>query len=196
MQFAAWVMRLNSLITKLSLILGIGVSVPLWATGAIAAERVVLKYSVLRQSVSVAELTTLAETGETSRSLRRYLRLAGKQPEEVRQTLTEEAQVNVILVDRGLNNPVGDTVLDQISEAVYPPSGEASREALRSALVLSASDDNRISLIEVIQNYPTDEVVVDGNRLVAAYGQLQAIQERFGDLLEGGLDGVFDNIRF
>ncbi|MBD1868805.1 alpha/beta hydrolase [Cyanobacteria bacterium FACHB-471] len=189
-------MRLNSLITKLSLILGIGVSVPLWATGAMAAEQVVLKYSVLRQSVSVAELTTLAETGETSRSLRRYLRLAGKQPEEVRQTLTEEAQVNVVLVDRGLNNPIGDTVLDQVGEAIYPPSGEASREALRSALVLSASDDDRISLIEVIQNYPTDEVVVDGDRLVAAYGQLQAIQERFGGLLEGGLEGVFDNIQF
>jgi hypothetical protein len=194
LQFAARAMRLNSLITRLTLMLSIGVSVPLWATGVIAAEQVVLKYSILRQSVSVAELTTLAETGETSRSLRRYLRLAGKQPEEVRQTLTEEAEVNVILVDRGLNNPVGDRVLDQIGEAIYPPSGEASREALRSALVLSASDDNRISLIEVIQNYPTDEVVVDGDRLVAAYGQLQAIQERFGDLIEGGLDGVFDQL--
>jgi hypothetical protein len=162
-------MRLNSLITRLTLMLSIGVSVPLWATGAIAAERVVLKYSILRQSVSVAELTTLAETGETSRSLRRYLRLAGKQPEEVRQTLTEEAEVNVILVDRGLNNPVGDRVLDQIGEAIYPPSGEASREALRSALVLSASDDNRISLIEVIQNYPTDEVVVASSQPMVSF---------------------------
>jgi hypothetical protein len=49
-------------------------------------------------------------------------------------------------------------------------------------------------MIEVIQNYPTDEVVVDGDRLVAAYGQLQAIQERFGGLIEGGLDGVFDQL--
>ena len=191
-------MRLNLLVrnslVKLILILATGLVVPLWATGAIAAERVVLKYLVFRQSISVDDLTTLAETGEASRSLRRYLRLAGKQPEDVRQTLTQEAEVNVILVDRALNNPVGDTVLDQIGQAIYPPSGEADREAMRSALVLSASDDNRISLIEVIQNYPTEEVYVDGDRLVDAYNQLQSIQERFGGILDGGFDGLLDDI--
>jgi hypothetical protein len=188
-------MHLNSWITKLTLTLGLNVAALAWATGAIAAERVILKYSIFRQSVSVDELTTLAETGETSRSLQRYLRLAGKQPEEVRQTLTQEAEVNVILVDRALNNPVGDRVLDEIGGAIYPPSGEANREAMRSALVLSASDDNRISLIEVIQNYPTEEVVVDGDRLVATYNQIQSIQERFGGIVERGLDGVLDRIR-
>lgn len=53
-----------------------------------AADTVVLKYRFLRETVSVSELTTFAETGELSSSLRSYLRMAGKQPEELRRTLT------------------------------------------------------------------------------------------------------------
>ena len=40
-----------------------------------AAERVVLKYSVLRESISVQELSQLANTGETSRSQRSDIRI-------------------------------------------------------------------------------------------------------------------------
>ncbi len=43
-----------------------------------AAEQVILKYSILRESVSVEELSTLANTGEASKFLRNYLKLANK----------------------------------------------------------------------------------------------------------------------
>jgi hypothetical protein len=51
----------------------------------------------------------------------------------------------------------------------------ASRQAIRSALILSASPDNRVSLIEVIQKYPTAEVELEGERILQAYRQIDAI---------------------
>ncbi|WP_322743925.1 alpha/beta hydrolase [Nostoc edaphicum] len=42
----------------------------LLSTPAFAAERVVLNYGVFRESLSVEELSTFAQTGELSRSLR------------------------------------------------------------------------------------------------------------------------------
>ena len=45
-----------------------------WLTGTsvLAAERVVLKYKIIQQSVSVAELSTFAETGQMSPDLEAY----------------------------------------------------------------------------------------------------------------------------
>jgi Alpha/beta hydrolase of unknown function (DUF1400) len=165
------------------------VSVWLGATEAIAAERVVWRYRVLQGSLSVDELTTLAETGEVSPALRAYFRLARRNPQHIRRTLNEEVAVNPRLLDRVLNSPVGDVAIDRVSEAIHTPSRQADRQAMRSALVLSASDDSRISLIEVIQNYPTEEIHVDGDRLADAYRQIQGLQNRLGDLLNGG--GLF-----
>jgi Alpha/beta hydrolase of unknown function (DUF1400) len=78
---------------------------------------------------------------------------------------------------------------------------------LRAALVVSASKDRQITLIEVIQNYPTKEVEVEGvdafaprlvrvsvsegeekrlvarHRLEAAYRQLRRLQGNLQDIL-------------
>jgi hypothetical protein len=64
-----------------------------------------------------------------------------------------------------LNNPVGETMLDQVSQVIHTPTNRASRESLRAALVSSALPDGQITLIETLENYPTSEVHVEGNRL-------------------------------
>jgi hypothetical protein len=111
-------------------------------SSAQAADEIVLKYRLLERSVDVADLERFAETGELTRPLRRYIRVSGQRPEQVRETLTQEFAVSPRLLDRMLNNPIGEAALNQISEAIYPPSGQADETALRSALVLSASDDS------------------------------------------------------
>ncbi len=149
---------------------------------AIAAEQVLLKYSILRETVSVAELTALAERGELSPGLRTNLTLAGQNPAEVRKALSRTVKVNPLLADRLLNSRAGNFVLDEVSTVIHTPSGRGDRQALRGALVLAAADDGQVSLIEVIQKYPTQEVQVEGDRLVDAYRQLQ--------VLSGQLPGV------
>ncbi|PIG93530.1 alpha/beta hydrolase [Gloeocapsopsis sp. IPPAS B-1203] len=150
-----------------------------------AAERVVLRYRIFRQSVSVAELSRFAETGELSRSLRSNLARAGQDPATVRRYLTEPVTVNPIFLDRLLNSPVGNALLDEISQVIYTPSRRADRQALRAALVLSARD-GQVSLIEVLQNYPTREVQVDGDRLEVAYRQLRRLSGNIQDILNRG----------
>ena len=139
---------------------------------AISAERILLKYGILSRAVSVEELTTLAETGEVSSSLQSLLDTAGEAPDTLRQGLNEELEVSPVLLDQILNSHPGEWALDQIGEVIYPASGRASRQALRSAFVLSASDDNQVTPLEVIQNYPTAEVQVEGDRLQDKYNQV------------------------
>jgi hypothetical protein len=145
---------------------------------AIAAEKIVLKYKVFRQSISVQELTTFAETGQLSPALEHYLKAGKQNPEEVRRVLNQPVDINLITLDRVLNfYPLGELFLDQVSQTVHPPNKEASRQALRAALILSASPDNKVTLIEILQKYPTSEVQVEGDRLVQAYGQINEISK-------------------
>ncbi len=183
-------MRLSFLSLRSGLFLSAIATALLSTAQAIAADTVVLKYGSFRGSVPVEELTTFAETGETSRTLRFYLAASGKQPEEVRQTMTQAVKVSPLLLDRVLNNPLGEVLLDQVNQVVHTPSGRADRQALRSALVLSAARDSQITLIETIQNYPTSEVEVEGERLVEVQQQLGALEGRVKDLLSR-LEGFF-----
>jgi Alpha/beta hydrolase of unknown function (DUF1400) len=154
---------------------------------ALAAEQVVLRYGIFERSVSVADLTTFAETGKRSRDLKAYIRASKQDPAKIRQTLTDKVEVNVTTVDRVLNSPVGDVALNQLSQYIYTSSRTADKEALRAALVLSASEDDNISILEVVQNYPTPEMYLDGERLSETYAQIA--------VLRGGLDNLIERIR-
>ncbi|KJH70958.1 alpha/beta hydrolase [Aliterella atlantica] len=167
-------------------------AIALSSGSALAAEKVVLTYRIFRQSISVEEMSTFAQKGELSSSLRVNLALARQDPKVIRRYLTESVTVNPVLLDRVLNSPVGNIVLDEISQAIHTPSRRADRQALRAALVLSAAQDypegsansdRNISLIEVIENYPAAEVIVDGDRLERAYRQLRQFERGLPDLL-------------
>lgn len=153
-------------------------SILLFSTNVNAAERAVFKYRILRQSVSVPELARFAETGEVSTTVGAYIRMAGQAPEQVRQPLTREIKVNPLLLYRVLNSRVGDVVLDKMSEVIHTPDKVGSRQALRAAIMTSALSNNQITLIEVLQNYPTQDVHIDGDRLVELYNQLSALAGR------------------
>lgn len=155
-----------SLTQRLSIGLIVLIGVFLGNASAQAAETVVLKYRFFREKVSVPELTRFVETGELSNSLRFYLRVAKKEPAELRKALTQEVKVNPTLLYRVLNTPVGEGMLDRVSEVVHTPTNRANRESLRGALVSSALPDGNITLLETLQNYPTPEVHVEGDRLV------------------------------
>ncbi len=69
-------------------------------------------------------------------------------------------------------------MLDYAAEIVHPPNRAASRQALRGSLVTSALNDNEIQIIEVLDNYPTSEVHVDGNRLLDLINQIESVLKK------------------
>jgi len=159
---------------------------------AIAADQVVLVYGSLQRSVDVEELTALAEYGEVSSRLNSYFDRSNVSPDEVRRYLTEEIPVNGVSADRMLNNPLGDALLDRVSDVIYPEPRSSGRGAMRAAIVLSSVDDDRLSLVEILKNYPTSQVYVDTRKLASAYEDIQSISQTMEDVLDilGRLEGL------
>lgn len=144
---------------------------------AIAAQQIVLKYRFVKETISVQDLSDLAETGEVSDSLRFYIERTKQDPQNIRRILTQPVTINPLLLDRVLNSPAGDIVLDQVGQVIRTSSSQENRQALRSALVLSAATDGQLALIEILQNYPSQAVQVEGEGLANAYLQLQRLKE-------------------
>lgn len=151
---------------------------------AIAAERVVLTYGLLSMEVPIEDLATFAESGETSGELNQLLELAGQDPESLRSTLNEPIALSPTVLDFALNTPPGEWALDRISETIHPASGQAGRLALRSALIGASADDNEFTLLEVMQAYPSPDIVVRGDRLLETYNRLYDVLEPLADLAD------------
>lgn len=148
-----------------------------------ASDSIILKYGFLRESVSVSELSHFAETGEMSSSLRNYFDLANQKPERIRRVLNEEIPVNGLLLSYILNTKPGEVILDMVSKYIQTPSGRASRESLRGAFVTSALPDNNVKLIEVLENYPTSEIHVEGESIVELYTDINKVVKQIPAIL-------------
>ena len=155
-----WFVRVTPRLVGLSLLLGaaaIGSAAP-----AHAADRITFTYGPLRKSVPVEDLATLAETGQVSRTLRFYLDFANVDPDNFRALLTSEVPLTLKFADEALNSLPGEYALFQLGNLASAANRDTNIQALRSAVVLSVSEDDRISLLEFLQNYPAQTLLVDG----------------------------------
>lgn len=144
--------------------------------------RLVFTLGPLGRSIAIADLARFAETGETTRQIRSYLRLANVDAESVRALLNRKLRVEMQLVDRLLGNVLGEYALFQASEIIHTRSRQADILAMRSAIILSLQDDNQISPIEFLQRYPTQEVYIDGIALLEVAQFVRRTQQNVGEV--------------
>lgn len=149
-----------------------------------AANEIVFRYGILRQRLSVVELAKFAESGEQSPVLERYLRRTNSNPEEVRQVLNQSVDVSKGTLNTGLNNALGNLLLDELGKMIQTPDDQGNRDALRTALIDSATPDNKLTILEVIQNYPADEIHLDVKRAISTYNRLAQYQQPVQNILQ------------
>ncbi|MFG6098820.1 alpha/beta hydrolase [Leptothoe sp. ISB3NOV94-8A] len=112
-------------------------------------------------SISTDELVTFVETGELPPSWPLYMKVAGVDKENFRKILTSEFELDLLSLDQFLNQLLGEYILFQLGRIIHTPSRQGNIQALRGTILLSAADDNKASLLEILQKYPARELFVD-----------------------------------
>jgi len=175
-----------------SLLLGTAAIVLALSQPIHAAERLYFTYGPLGRSISIQELRDFAETGEASRQLRWYLNVANLEPERFRAVLTKEIPLSLRFVDRVTYSLPGEFALFQLGQVVHTRSRQANIQALRSSLILSVSEDNRLTLLEFLENYPTQGIYVDGvalarvaNKVKDVVNDIEPVVVSIQEFLEG-----------
>ena len=171
--------------------LGIGVSV-LWSGSAIAAETVTFKYNELEFGVSTPELRVFAETGEITSPL---IRLASSQHPEIadkaRLVLTQDVALEGKVEKEISSTIIGSAVLEQLDKLLDDASGQDNTEPIQSAILAAYADDQTVSLVEIIEEYPAEDIVINLSNLEQVYSETLTLIERVRPAL-GVLQDVLD----
>lgn len=164
-----------------SLLLAIGASCA-FSTRVSAIETITLVFNESRVSVPFSDFQTFVKTGETQRtSLQTFLARVPRTSQAARSVLTREIEITRPFSERNFDNPIADFLLLQLSSALTVPD---NLQPLRSALITSYRSNQRISMLEVIGNYPAAEVVVQLPRVERAYNRMSALVQRVQPALE------------
>ena len=142
-----------------------------------AAEKAIFTYGGLTQSVPIEELQTFANTGEVSSGLNTLLKHSDQNPLMMRWILRQQFAANNKIISDLFNTVPGEYVLSQTGNVVGAKSERANVKALRGALIASVSDNNLVSLMELLENYPTKDVYVNGKILAKAQNSFNQFVE-------------------
>ncbi len=152
---------------------------------ASAIETVTLVFNESRTSVPFSDFQRFVETGETQRpTLQRFLARIPNTSQVLRTVMTREIAIPRPFSERNFNNPIADFMLLQLSSALAPISVPDSLQPLRSALVASYRNNQTISMLEVMGNYPVDELVVQLPRVERTYNRVSSLVQRIPSALQ------------
>ncbi|RUS97493.1 hypothetical protein DSM106972_084410 [Dulcicalothrix desertica PCC 7102] len=161
------------------------------ATPGNAAERIAFYYPPFGEfTISTLDIETYAESGRVTRDFAFYLnRVPSSQRAQFRQLLRTYFNLDATLVSQVTYSALGESVVRRLSELIMTESRQGSFYALRSALILSATNPKGLNIVEVIRRYPSSTIrlnLTEGQSILTNFSEL--IRRR--DRVVGGLKEV------
>lgn len=148
-----------------------GLAAALSPQPAAAAERVTLTYGFLEISTTVDALRDYAERGEVDEELAPYLNfLSEAQRQQVRTALQAKQDIGPVEVSQFLYSSIGSNILRYMGTIVQTAGRRDGSKGLRGALVLAAAEPEGLSLLGVMEKFPTNAIRIDTVRAFRAYG--------------------------
>ncbi|MBD2345768.1 alpha/beta hydrolase [Anabaena subtropica] len=155
----------------------------LTATPGLSAERISFFYPPFGEfSLPVDSLANFAKDGKIDPDLQFYAqRATPEQLAQLREFLQQRFNVTPTLVSQVTYSPIGEQVLQRLGEIVQTDSRRNGFYALRSALILSATNPEGLSLVNILRNFPSTNVRLnfsEGLRIVDDLSQLTRTRDR------------------
>ncbi|RMG14324.1 MAG: alpha/beta hydrolase [Cyanobacteria bacterium J055] len=141
---------------------------------AVAADRIYASYAVLERSISIAALEEYAKNGKIEEDLAVYARYVTPDDlEELRKILRARADLDPVVISQFLYTRQGEVLLKRLGEVIQSGSGNSGFYGLRAALILAAADDEGLTLLNVLRQFPTSEIRVNLQRALQMAQELQ-----------------------
>ncbi len=180
---------------KLTKFVSIGISVFLAAsatilsaqTRALGAQKVVLTFGPFRQSINVSDLEGFAKDGTTTPTIRQIIGFSKMDAGTLRGLMSLEVGLKPANLARILYSTPGEKIVNEIGEAIRTQRNTENGKALRAAVILAASDDGKLSLLEILQQYPLAEMYVDVPKITAAVAKVQGLAGNMQTLLQDSM---------
>jgi predicted dienelactone hydrolase len=149
----------DNIVLKRALVaLFVGLSVPLMAIGPVqAGELLSFSYGPLIRSLRISSLQAFAKDGSVADDLAFFLQFTpANKRENLRSALLQRADIDPLSVSQFFNSRIGLDVLERLGRGITTQRGGNGKFVLRSALVGAAFSSDGLSLLNVLQQLPTN----------------------------------------
>ena len=131
-----------------------------------AAEKIRLSYGLLNFSLSVESLKIYAETGKITPEFEFYTKFLNERLLlQLRHWLQKDWDRNFIELHKYTHSPQGEELLQEIGNVVTTHSQTNGFYALRGALIQAASQSEDWTILDVIQQFPTEYMQINTKEL-------------------------------
>jgi len=146
-----------------------GLAAPLMAISPVhAGELLSISYGPLIRSLRISSLQAFAKNGSVADDLAFFLQFTpANQREDLRSALVQRTDIDPLLVSQFFNSQIGEDVLERLGSGITMQGGGNGKFALRSALVGAAFSSDGLSLLNVLQQLPTN-IQLHGETIVGA----------------------------
>ena len=146
---------------------------------SLAAEQITFSHGFLERTVSVTSLEAFAKEGQVSDELDFYLQRVGvEEREKIQKILLTPVDLSPVVLSNFLYSSLGEVLLQYLGSLIQTDSRLNGFYALRSAIVQAAADSEGLTILNVIQHFPTRAVRIDGSRVFQIAGMIAQLFER------------------
>jgi hypothetical protein len=168
----------------IALLLGASASILSSSSTALGAQKVVLTFGPIRQTINISDLEDFAKDGTTTPTLQQIIRFSKMDAQILRGLMGLEIGLKPANLARVVYSTPGEKITDEIGQAIRTQRRTESGKALRAAVILAAGDDGKVSLLEILKKYPLAEVYVDVASISGTVGKLQSLAGTLQSLLQ------------
>lgn len=163
---------LGLLLTSLGWLLPNAVITP----SSLAAEKIYFSYGAIERTISVSSLEAYAKEGKIDDDLATYAQYVS--PErliELQRVLQARIQLSPVAVSQFLYTPIGETLLERLGEVIQTESRQPGFYAIRAALILAAADPDGLTLLNVLEKFPTRSLRINLGRSLQIADELETL---------------------
>ncbi|EDX83902.1 conserved hypothetical protein [Synechococcus sp. PCC 7335] len=141
-----------------------------------AAEEVILNYGFIEISTSVEALRLYAQTGQANEELSPYINfLSEDQRSQFRQALQARRDISPVNIAQFLNSGIGENILRSVGNIIQTKRRLNGAKGLRGALVLAAAEPEGLSVLSVLDYFPTRAVRIDSGQAFRGLGSFTGL---------------------
>lgn len=141
--------------------LGLGVAA-IATLPARSAERIQFFYGPFESTIAIDDLEAIAAANTSENVDAAWInRFDAEQLETLQTVLTTPLEIDVVTMSRLGYSNVGENLLFRVGQIVQTESGLNGGQAIRSALILAAGDDQGLTLLNIIRHFPLDTIQLD-----------------------------------
>ena len=162
-----------------------------------SAEKIKIIYSIFSRTVTVDSLKTFAESGNSSKSLRKILNATGSSDNEIQSVLNNNFEIPITIASKLVYSEIGNVFLNRLSSILHTPNTNDKRTgtlAIRSSVIKGLYTGNeKINLVSFFESYPTKTVILNVNALSKVMNKVQSISELLDFFTSKPLEKIKNN---